>query len=177
MDSKIVKVIKEAAEEKREELTHCEKKLKTVRDTLAKLQQEEQGLRETLYTHANFLNQYAEDKIPGVACCDWEVHLGLCTKPDALEMEEEFCWFDTESNAILKIDDSNIGSDGSPVPPIDCIKVKKGTTISIFRSKDRGTKHIVIGGRAPACEAKYGLYSLSDFDEEHYSLEQSITVK
>jgi len=89
MDPKIIQSIKEAAIEKKETLIQCENKIRIVSDSLRKLQQDQQGLRETLYAHANFLNQYAKDEIPrmkglGVAR-NWEAHLGLCTKRDPIE--------------------------------------------------------------------------------------------
>lgn len=73
-----------------------------------------------------------------------------------------YYWFDTVTHNLMEIDHS--------APPIDCVRVKKGTIILIYSSRNRGKKHACIGGRALPMDAMLGLHSQSDFDNDNYDL-------
>jgi len=85
------------------------------------------------------------------------------------DQSEKFYWLDTYTYNVMEIDDSVTSSDGEPVPPIDCIKVKEGASVRVFEHKKRGEKHLCINGRALKQDSEFGLFSLSDFDEDNFN--------
>jgi hypothetical protein len=82
--------------------------------------------------------------------------------------KKHFVWFDLERHNCIEIDYSVTGSDGAPVPPIDCVRVALGEKVKIYRSKKRGTLHACIRGRAVEWDKQYGLFCDEDFDADNY---------
>ena len=81
---------------------------------------------------------------------------------------KHFVWFDLERHNTYEIDDSVTGPDGTPCPPMDCVRVAVGEKVKIYRSKHRGTLHACIRGRAVEWDKCYGLSCGSDFDTDNY---------
>jgi len=91
-----------------------------------------------------------------------------------VKSENKFYWLDTDTHRVLEINESCIGSNGEPAPPMDCIKIKEGTVVQLYESKTRGTHHLCVGGRALNEDSVYGLYCLSDFDTDNYEFIRTI---
>ena len=99
-----------------------------------------------------------------------------CEKYKLTFIGDKFYWLDTDTQKILEIDRSNIGSDGEPCPPMDCIKVREDTTIKVYEHVGRKTTHLCVGGRALDNDGVYGLHSGSDFDADNYTLLRTFTA-
>ena len=81
---------------------------------------------------------------------------------------KHFVWFDLERHNTYEIDGSVTGPDGTPCPPICCVRVALGEKVKIYRSVKRDTLHACIRGRAVECDKCFGLFCGSDFDTDNY---------
>jgi len=86
----------------------------------------------------------------------------------------KYYWLDTYLKEIQEIDSNVVNSNGENHPPIDCIKIKQGTVVKLYKSKSRETEHLCVGGWAIGEDAIYGLHSGSDFDSDNYEFIRNI---
>lgn len=90
---------------------------------------------------------------------------------------KHFVWFDLERHNCYEIDGSVTGPDGTPCPPIDCVRVALGEIVKVYRSKERGSLHACIRGRAVEWDKVYGLFGSEDFDIDNYDFVGAFTVR
>jgi len=89
-----------------------------------------------------------------------------CEPPD--DDDDANVWFDLERHNSYEIDGSVTGPDGTPCPPMDCVRVALGEKVKIYRSLKRDTIHACIRGRAVEWDKCFGLFCGSDFDTDNY---------
>ena len=82
MNQEIIDSVIEAAKNKADELLICRDKVANRKSELAILEARQITLNQELMAHAEFLNQYAKDKIPRMKfrsgpAKNWQTHFGI----------------------------------------------------------------------------------------------------